>query len=272
MGLTCSTCSGNAISYSSNNDIQEIYEFSVKNSALNNSVDSSESNQIKVKASPIPKTPYSSFNNNTPPKQISTQTNTASISIDNFSIIRIQSVIRTFFFRRKFLLLKHNLELEQKRFISEYIKFHSPNITALHFDNTKKKFPYNSKYNNINLPCQLLIYDDSYYVGRVDINGKRNGNGRLVYIAGGIFEGAWKDDTLCGFGRHIDNEGNCYEGQFVKGVKEGKGEIIWKTGKKYIGSFKNDKPHGKGIFYVNSNEGYNVLFDRGKIVKTAKIV
>ena len=55
-------------------------------------------------------------------------------------------------------------------------------------------------------------------------------------------------------------------------VKEGKGEIIWKTGKKYIGSFKNDKPHGKGIFYVNSNEGYNVLFDRGKIVKTAKIV
>ena len=26
MGLTCSTCSGNALSYSSNNDIQEIYD------------------------------------------------------------------------------------------------------------------------------------------------------------------------------------------------------------------------------------------------------
>ena len=275
MGLTCSTCGGNPTTFSPNNDIQEIYEITVNGSALNDSIESTDSKQIKVRASPIPKiTSSRSFNNTTNnlPKQISTQTNTASLSIDTDSIIRIQSFFRSFFFRKSFLLLKPNLESEEKLFISEYIKYHSPNITILQFETTKKKFPYNSKYNKINLPCKLRIYNDSYYIGRVDINGKRNGNGRLVTLSKGIYEGLWKDDMIIEYGRHIDNDANCYEGQFVNGVKEGKGEIVWKTGKRYIGSFKNDRPHGKGVFYINSNEGYNVLFDRGKIVKTSKIV
>ena len=98
---------------------------------------------------------------------------------------------------------------------------------------------FNSKYDT--------IYDGEWKdnkkhgYGIYDINRsfKKNVNHR--------YEGNFIDDTLP-YGKHTDNLGNVYEGNFDKDYKyHGVGKIVYKTsGKTYEGEWKDGKKHGNG--------------------------
>jgi len=81
-----------------------------------------------------------------------------------------------------------------------------------------------------------------------------------------ILEGQWKQGKLHGFGRIIDEEGNCYIGEFADGLRDGQGRFIWKSGDIFDGYYSKGEIHGWGtFFYAASAEAYNGLWCQGEI-------
>ena len=58
----------------------------------------------------------------------------------------------------------------------------------------------------------------------------------------------WLNDTLYGFGRLINDEGDILEGNWYEDQLNGNGTYIWGgNSKKYTGNFLNGKMHGYGV-------------------------
>ncbi|ACI60398.1 TPA: hypothetical protein VPF83_001584 [Streptococcus pyogenes] len=88
-----------------------------------------------------------------------------------------------------------------------------------------------------------LTYDKGrmHYTGYV-INHKMNGEGKLVYPNGDIYEGTFKNGLFEGKGTFTAKTGWLYNGEFHKGQANGKGVLKAKNNKVYKGIFK------QGIF------------------------
>lgn len=100
--------------------------------------------------------------------------------------------------------------------------------------------------------------ENSYEGGRNE-NGQMEGEGKLTYWNGDVYEGNYKDDVKNGFGKYYYSETkNRYEGEWVNGKKEGKGVFIWSNGDKYEGQFLKDNKHGKGKLTHNSGDVYGI--------------
>lgn len=52
-----------------------------------------------------------------------------------------------------------------------------------------------------------------------------------------IIEGQWKNNYIDGYGRIIDQKGNCYIGEFKKGYRSGFGQFFWANGDIFQGYF-----------------------------------
>ena len=111
--------------------------------------------------------------------------------------------------------------------------------------------------------------EEDKYTGDKNEKGDKNGQGKLEYSNGDVYEGAWKNDLREGKGKmtfankssyegfwfddEIDGEGtynyfngDVYEGRFKRGKKYGDGKMSYENGDKYVGEWKDDKRHGKG--------------------------
>ena len=64
-----------------------------------------------------------------------------------------------------------------------------------------------------NLIKRCTKFHGNKYEGQVDAKGQKCGIGRLI-LYGHIYEGLWKDDKQCGYGRQIYENGKMYEGIF----------------------------------------------------------
>jgi hypothetical protein len=80
-------------------------------------------------------------------------------------------------------------------------------------------------------------------------DGKKHGQGKMIYENGNIYEGEWKDDKKNGQGKMVYKDGSSYEGEWKDDRIEGFGTVIWKNGRKYVGFLVKDQKHGKGTTY-----------------------
>jgi len=55
----------------------------------------------------------------------------------------------------------------------------------------------------------------------LNLQGKRNGNGRYTYPKGGHYEGEWENGKYNGYGTHVDAKGRIYVGSWKDGNKHG---------------------------------------------------
>ena len=65
----------------------------------------------------------------------------------------------------------------------------------------------------------LYTHNGDYYNGEFS-EGKRNGQGKIIYANGTKYEGSFKNDYHDGFGKLIQLNGETYEGEWKKGRME----------------------------------------------------
>lgn len=76
--------------------------------------------------------------------------------------------------------------------------------------------------------------------------GKKEGRGKQVEHDGSIYDGYWRENAKCGFGRMIHADGDWYEGEFKNGVQEGKGVYYSSDGVIISGDWINNQLNGEG--------------------------
>jgi hypothetical protein len=95
----------------------------------------------------------------------------------------------------------------------------------------------------------------STYVGGLK-DGRLDGQGRLQFRSGELFEGHFVAGRLEGKGLHVDMAGNRYEGGFIAGRPHGEGRLAETTGTIYTGSFANGLKHGEGTSQLAGGATY----------------
>lgn len=86
--------------------------------------------------------------------------------------------------------------------------------------------------------------------------------GRII-LPDGWYEGEIEDNLFNGNGKMIYRDGRIYDGEWVMGNKEGSGSLSWPDGSKYWGSFKNDQINGEGDFLWANGYKYKGEFVNG---------
>ena len=97
--------------------------------------------------------------------------------------------------------------------------------------------------------------DGGRYEGET-VDGKRQGQGKMIYPSGGQYIGEWKEDQWHGQGTGIAANGNRYEGFYHKGRKHGKGIYVWSNGNRFEGYFENGVPSGQGVKLFANGDRY----------------
>ena len=93
---------------------------------------------------------------------------------------------------------------------------------------------------------------------------KRCGFGKILYANGDRYEGEWLDNLKHGQGKFYYTNGNFYEGGWLSNKKEGVGTYIFANGTRYDGELKNDKINGRGICHYADGEVYEGEYREGK--------
>ena len=104
--------------------------------------------------------------------------------------------------------------------------------------------------------CARVGSMDGTYTGQHHANGQREGQGRLEYANGSVYEGEWEADEFHGRGRYASANGDGYEGEFRAGVMHGEGQYWFVNGDEYKGHYKNGLHEGHGVYTDASGDKY----------------
>ena len=75
------------------------------------------------------------------------------------------------------------------------------------------------------------------------------------------YEGGYLDGRYDGQGKLIYPDGCCYEGEFRNGCIEGQGRSTYPNGEYYEGGFHNDEFHGRGIYHYPNGDRLECEFE-----------
>lgn len=96
------------------------------------------------------------------------------------------------------------------------------------------------------------LVDGSVYTGDAKL-GMFDGNGKMEYPNGDLYEGQWANNTRHGYGVLECSDGSSYIGAFRHGDKDGAGEEVYADGTVFAGMFRNGLRHGVGRIRVKSS-------------------
>ncbi|ORC90431.1 protein kinase [Trypanosoma theileri] len=117
-----------------------------------------------------------------------------------------------------------------------------------------------------------IDFDEGYYIGTVDENGRMSGHGKAVWKSGDTYVGGWLNDVMDGNGLYTWADGDYYEGEYKGGLQNGYGVLKDATGV-YSGEWVDDMRHGLGkMEYVGGSvyEGEwlaNMRHGQGKLTE-----
>ena len=83
-----------------------------------------------------------------------------------------------------------------------------------------------------------------------------DGNGRIVFSNGDIYEGALTHGQPNGYGTYYFKDGSRYIGDVRSGKLHGHGKIIYANGDQYEGSLKDSKLEGRGVLSRKNGDYY----------------
>ncbi len=97
---------------------------------------------------------------------------------------------------------------------------------------------------------ETLTLEEGTYTGSVT-DGKPDGQGKMEYTNGQVYEGEWKDGVRSGQGRCTWPDGGYYDGEWANDKWNGQGTNYMGGSKDvnfYVGGFTDGKRDGHGIF------------------------
>ena len=110
---------------------------------------------------------------------------------------------------------------------------------------------------------KLKKYREAAYYGQI-VNGKRHGQGVMIYNNDRIFEGNWERDYKQGMGYEEFPNSSSYLGQYINGKPEGIGKYTWANGEFYEGEWVNGLKHGSGMWKGIKGDSYVGQWKLGK--------
>lgn len=122
----------------------------------------------------------------------------------------------------------------------------SSNITQSDIDKEREK--------NIFTGYKSDRYGEGTYTGYF-LDGVPNGQGRIAWDDGDIYEGEWEYGQYNGKGTLIWKSGDSYSGEFKNSVGNGQGTLKWTNGNSYSGEWKDWKMHGYGTYTYSDGTG-----------------
>ena len=166
------------------------------------------------------------------------------------SIIQIQSVYRSYIFRKRtFLSQVQNNDDDNNNNNQEFIFYNSnakfktsiPKlISDYEFDIVKLKYPpLKDNIKALFLPNVEYTNDNSEYLGEWDpLSGKRHGRGIQKFPNGAKYEGYFQDDQASLKGKLTHPNNDTYEGGWKNGKADGYGVYSHNDGARYEGKKK----------------------------------
>ena len=75
------------------------------------------------------------------------------------------------------------------------------------------------------------------------MNGMPQGEGRMIYSNGNIYEGQWHEGKRNGYGVLTKRNGDHFEGHWVNDKREGQGSYFYSDKNKlFVGEWVDDQP------------------------------
>jgi len=137
----------------------------------------------------------------------------------------------------------------------------------------------NAKYRPLNDKViikarQYMQYEnDSIYYGELNsVTNEKHGRGIFILPNGTKYEGYFRNNRACVYGKLAFANGDIYEGEFFKGRYSGFGNYVSHTGDNYSGQFKDDLKDGQGREINADGTVYIGDFCKGEKHGTGKIV
>ena len=137
------------------------------------------------------------------------------------------------------------------------------NIKIKYFENKDFFIGIMDEKNKYPLKGVLWSHHGDYYNGEFS-EGKKEGNGSIVYKNGTRYEGTFKNDRHNGYGKLIQLDGEIFKGEWKNGKINGNGIRLHSNGDKYIGSYVNNIRNGQGHYIFINGDSYNGNWVNGK--------
>ena len=114
---------------------------------------------------------------------------------------------------------------------------------------------------NIYLVYKVLQKHHQEYQSKCVSGNCKNGEGRLEYEDGRVYDGEWKDGKFHGQGIFIYQSDTIYDGQWKNNIMNGDGIRYYENGAVYDGNWINGIREGRGIFTIPDIGEYNGAFE-----------
>lgn len=96
---------------------------------------------------------------------------------------------------------------------------------------------------------------------------KFHGKGKYTFTNGESYEGEFENDLYHGFGKMIFKNGDVYEGEYKNDLRHGEGKYVFAKGGSYQGGYKNGESHGQVMVTTPEGKVYQTVFENGQLVK-----
>ena len=107
---------------------------------------------------------------------------------------------------------------------------------------------------------KVTFSNGDIYTGALNTSLRMEGEGKLEYNTGDVYEGTFEAGVISGEGTFTYANGDVYKGSFSDGMKNGSGVYTWANGDVYEGEYVNDVRSGIGIYTWTSGERYEGEF------------
>jgi len=92
----------------------------------------------------------------------------------------------------------------------------------------------------------LSFANGASYIGDLNAQGQLEGQGRMTWTNGDIYDGEFSAGLFHGKGKFVSGDSGTYKGDYVRGYMEGRGVLSYSNGTHYEGEFVANQFQGKG--------------------------
>ena len=109
----------------------------------------------------------------------------------------------------------------------------------------------------------LSFADGASYVGELNAQGQLEGQGRMSWANGDVYNGEFLAGLFHGKGEFVSRASGIYKGEYARGYMEGRGVLTYPDGNRYEGEFAANQFGGRGRLVYATGDIYEGDFVGG---------